>query len=89
MYHFNKLFQGQGKRDRFLYVRCDFGLDQRTGPAIQSKFSKHLSKEDAQQQLDDLKSGDDNRDQDDKKTSFTPWLIGGAVAVVGFLSLRG
>lgn len=84
------VFQGQGKRARFLYARCSCGLDQRTGDSVQANFSKHLSKEEASEALDKLKEPKPNEDDKPKeKGSKMPWIVGGVLAVFGLLSLRG
>ncbi|MCG9576426.1 hypothetical protein L1D14_09260 [Vibrio tubiashii] len=84
------VFQGQGKRARFLYARCGCGLDQRTGDGVQAAFQKHMSKEDAAAALELIKQPKPSEtDQTEKKSSKAPWIVGGVLAVVGLMSLRG
>ncbi|MBY8270205.1 hypothetical protein KW521_12610 [Vibrio fluvialis] len=85
------VFQGQGKRARFLYARCDCGLDQRTGSGVQASFNKHIAKEEAQAVLEQLQlpPPKDDEDKPKEKSSKAPWIIGGVLAVVGLFSLRG
>ncbi len=85
-----KVFQGQGKRARFLYTRCDCGLDQRTGAAIQASWSKHLSKEEAAEALAKLQTPSPNEeDKPTEKPSKAPLVIAGVLGLFGLLSMRG
>ncbi|WP_406733464.1 hypothetical protein RJD39_04815 [Vibrio scophthalmi] len=85
------VFQGQGKRARFLYARCKCGLDQRTGDGVQANFAKHLSKDEASEALAKLqepKPTEENKPPQEKGSKM-PWIVGGVLAVFGLISLRG
>ncbi|WP_406733419.1 hypothetical protein RJD39_04675 [Vibrio scophthalmi] len=84
------VFQGQGKRARFLYARCECGLDQRTGNGVQANFAKHMSQDEAAAALQTFKDPKPNDDEKPKdKGSKLPWIVGGVLAVFGLMSLRG
>lgn len=83
------VYQGNGKRARFLYARCGCGLDQRTGDGVQAVFQKHMSKEDAAAALEQLNQPKPTETEPKEKSSKAPWIVGGVLAVVGLLSLRG
>lgn len=84
------VFQGQGKRARFLYARCECGLDQRTGNAVQANFAKHMCHEDAGAALTILQTPNTNNDEKPKeKSSKVPWVVGGVLAVFGLMRLKG
>ncbi|MCG9578131.1 hypothetical protein L1D14_18105 [Vibrio tubiashii] len=85
-----RIYQGNGKRAKFLYARCGCGLNQLTGDTVQAEFQKHMSKEDAAEALNKLKEPKPNGEEPPKpKASKAPWIVGGVLAVVGLLSLRG
>lgn len=83
------VYQGNGKRARFLYARCGCGLDQRTGEGVQASFHKHMSKEDAAAALEQLTQPKPTENEPKEKSSKAPWIVGGVLAVVGLMSLRG
>ncbi|MCF7355070.1 hypothetical protein [Vibrio phage vB_VruC_PG21] len=83
------VYQGQGKRARFLYAKCKCGLDQRTGAPVQNAFAKHITKEEAQAQLETLKTPTETKEQKEESSSTVPWVIAGLIGVFGFLKLRG
>lgn len=84
------VFQGQGKRARFLYARCNCGLDQRTGEGVQAGFQKYMSKEDASAALEQMKQPKPTEtNEPEKKSSKAPWIIAGVLGVFGLLSMRG
>lgn len=84
------IFQGQGKRARFLYAKCGCGMDQRTGAAVQSDFSKHLPKEEAHAQLNQLtKPKNDDDGLKETKSSKAPIVIAAILGGIGLLTLRG
>ncbi|MCC4787514.1 hypothetical protein BCU71_25475 [Vibrio lentus] len=82
------IFQGQGKRARFLYAKCNCGLDQRTGEPVQASFANHKSKEEAQAELETFKLPKPT-EPPKEKSSKAPWVIAGVLGVFGLLSLRG
>lgn len=84
-----KVFQGQGKRARYLYTRCDCGLDQRTGAAIQSAWSKHTTEPEALEALEALKQPEKTEEPEKPKRSKAPLVIMGALAVFGLFKLKG
>ena len=85
-----KVYQGQGKRAKFLYSRCGCGVDQRTGSAVQAQFASHKSLEEATADLKQMSSPPEPKttEKPPKKACKTPWIIGGVVAFFGLLSLR-
>lgn len=83
------VYQGQGKRARFLYAKCECGLDQRTGAPVQNAFAKHLTREEAQAQLDTLKTPTETPTPKEENSSAAPWVIAGVIGVLGLLKLKG
>lgn len=83
------IYQGNGKRAKFLYSRCGCGLNQLTGDVVQAEFHKHMSKEDATEALNKLKEPKPNETDEPKKSSKAPWIIAGVLGVFGLLSLKG
>ncbi len=86
------IYQGQGKRARFLYAKCECGLDQRTGAPVQNAFAKHVTKEEAQAQLETLKTPTEPptpKEDDKESSSAAPWVIAGLIGVFGLLKLKG
>ena len=83
------VFQGQGKRARFLYVKCDCGIDQRTGAVVQSKWAQHVSKEEAAAALEAMKQPEPKETDEPKPKSKAPWIVAGVLGAVSLLALRG
>lgn len=85
------VYQGTGKRARFLYARCGCGLNQLTGEAVQAEFQKHMSKEDASAALEQLTQPKptETKPEPKEKSSKAPWIVAGVLGVVGLLSMRG
>lgn len=84
-----RIYQGNGKRAKFLYARCGCGLNQLTGDAVQAEFQRHMSQEDATEALNKLKAPKPTENEPKEKSSKAPWIVGGVLAVVGLMSLRG
>ncbi|MFW7525303.1 hypothetical protein ACODM8_14370 [Vibrio ostreicida] len=83
------VYQGQGKRARFLYVRCECGLDQRTGSCVQTVWQKHLNKEEATEALGAMKNVPSEQPAPNDKSSKAPLMVCCVLGVFGLLSLRG
>lgn len=85
-----RIYQGNGKRAKFLYARCGCGLNQLTGDAVQAEFQKHMSQEDAAEALELIKQPKPTEtDKPEKKSSKAPWIFVGILGVFGLLSMKG
>ncbi|WP_070964729.1 hypothetical protein [Vibrio sonorensis] len=51
------IMQGSGKREKYVYGRCECGVDNRTGSAAQSKMKGFKSLADIELEIETIKNG--------------------------------